>query len=661
MSTRVDLVSCFWLLCGSLGQGRAARGMGGGASGEGRERFIGRLWRIELHKSHRISTIRVQHRVATANTTQMAALSQPWEQRGRPRRGRRPFQLEATDSAGAASRPLRLPSAERPPSPGPPPIDAVPSPSRLLAFSFVSSPNRSTDQPQLLPSAMVQTLTLSSSCLFGYLATRSSVTYPYAPQLNQSQPLPALSDQAVPSFEHDIFSPYGYGYDHGPLADQYRSTQLQSPTFSVTDSEASTTVSPRDVFADDHIAHKHYPSLFPPSRTSTSTPRSVETSSPRTPAEDQVLSRPSQLIPDRQPSVLSQSSFVSYASTSSEDEDAPTTMILPEPKGHGHSHSYTHQGSHSYPKHARSASLNNSTLSPSMALLATGSSPKWSPNGNNVVVGSSSAATQPMMHFGFKPLEPERDNAAEPAREQPSPSAAVYAAPIVPAAPFERKRGSPFGDRDDDDEDTAYRSSASDDEDDEEYTDRKPARRNSSAVPSGQRPKTTKKKVRASDPYARPVPVTRHSNGESSSVAPNYGSVGRESTPGEPTVFCRFVDPVSNASCTAGFVRVYDLKRVSSAETPTFSLPLDEHFTDWLRASLPAPSPSPQHEDTIHARASVPPATPGDAARPVGHLCEPCNRTFSRKDALIRHWKTIDHTIPVSQRRGPGGGGGKKR
>ena len=483
------------------------------------------------------------------------------------------------------------------------------------------------------------------------------MTYPYPPQLSYNQPLPSLSDNNLqPYSSNDIFSQFGF--DQEPLADQYRSTQLQSPTFSVSDSEASTTVSPRDVFADDHIAHKHYPSLFNPSRTST--PRSVETSSPLTPAEDAVLGRPSSLVPDRQHSILSQSSFASYASTSSEDEDAPATMILPEPKGHGHSHSYPHSASHSYPKHARSTSLNNSTLSPSMALLATGSSPKWSPNGNNVVVGGSSSSSHrpTTMHFGFKPLEPE-STTAEPTSDQVE--NAAYSAPIVPAVPYERKRGSPFGDREEDEEDS-YRSSASDASDDDEYTERRSAvRRNSSVGHSTQRPKKIKiNKARASDPYARPANVSRNSNGESA-PAPRAraASVAREGST-EPSFFCNFTDPSTNLACSAGFVRIYDLKRVSSADVPTFELPADHPFTDWLRTSLSTPS-SPQHESTIHSRDSVPPSTPGEAARPTVHRCDQCDRTFSRKDALIRHWKTIDHSIPVSQRRGPGGGGGAKK
>ena len=40
------------------------------------------------------------------------------------------------------------------------------------------------------------------------------------------------------------------------------------------------------------------------------------------------------------------------------------------------------------------------------------------------------------------------------------------------------------------------------------------------------------------------------------------------------------------------------------------------------------------------------------------HACPDCDRTFSRKDAMLRHRKTIDHSIPVEERRGKQGGGG---
>lgn len=69
------------------------------------------------------------------------------------------------------------------------------------------------------------------------------------------------------------------------------------------------------------------------------------------------------------------------------------------------------------------------------------------------------------------------------------------------------------------------------------------------------------------------------------------------------------VDPTSKKQCSASFVRFYDLKR---------------------------------HEETVHGLAAAS-ALGGAQATSAsnGFWCEKCNKPFSRKDALIRHQKTI--------------------
>ncbi|KAL7416127.1 hypothetical protein BDY24DRAFT_368954 [Mrakia frigida] len=445
---------------------------------------------------------------------------------------------------------------------------------------------------------------------FGYKDQQPhSVTYRYPALPSQS---PLLSDAPLPPLQANYsFYNAHHSYEHEPLADQYRSTQLQSPqfgfgspTFSEGESDASTTVSPRDVFADDHTAQKTYPSLFPNARIDSSS----STRSPHTPVDEQPFAHPSRLTSLRQESI---ESYSSYASTSSEDEDVPPTpLMIPEPKAH----------SHSYPKHVR-ASSNGTTLSPHMAFLAT------SPDG-------ASSSRNPVPKFGFRPLETESQDEQPryPGREdvgtggggESSSFDAVGSREVEAAAPsrvpsgqFDKKRASPVDDEDDyDDGDSRYHSSASDseeDDDDKEYTSsRKPqkARRNSMASQSAnnQQPKPKKKRV---DP--RNARRTSAGAASSSSATP---APREQSTPPEPTCWCHVAGCTDGKGQRLGFVRTYDLKR---------------------------------HEYTAHA------------AGITLHYCDTCSRTFSRKDALIRHFKTVDHSIPLHKRRGPGGGGGSRK
>lgn len=375
-----------------------------------------------------------------------------------------------------------------------------------------------------------------------------NVTYSYAlpPPARQS---PLLSDRPLPPAPYNPYNPYGY--DEGPL-DQYRSTQFQSPTFSEPASEASTTVSPRDVFADSEIAHRTYPSLFPSNiRASTFNP-SVGTHSPRTPVDEATsFAQPSRLSGLRQESTDSHASYSSYASTSSEDEDAiaPHPLLIPEPAKLNYSHAY---------QHVRSASNNHNstTLSPSLACLAT------SPKRNGHMEGGKTT-----MQFGFRPLEPENrieqdlmsggDSESEyEGGERVSSPATANGEEVVRIAPVKiqvggfKKRPSPFGDEDE--ENSAYHSSASDDDEDE-YVERPKARRTSSASQAPQQPKPKKKRVDNRNNRGPSVAAPA-----SSSATPvREGSV-RASSP-EATCWCA----VPGCPDTKGFVRTYDLKRVS--------------------------------------------------------------------------------------------------
>lgn len=465
---------------------------------------------------------------------------------------------------------------------------------------------------------------------------------------------------------------------------------LQSPSFSDASGSTSHTVSPRDVFGDDDILRRSYESLFPSLLSSRNKPAPAPSS-----ALAQAFLPPSSVVVESlsssSPPVfelsedsdddddvddghaanlslsmdlglagpLRHNSQDSFASTSSEDEEEPHALFLPEPSGYHHL-----------------APVIANTRSPPPTLSSSlgtswGSSSKLSPYMAALNASSPRGGTKPLMpfterpiNFGFAPLKSStnsstnvssdaehqlphppggadnideaawsvveavargeairpRDHSGGSQSRSTSATRRSTSATRATARPTKRSPASVYSDEED-----SYRSSASDDSEDDEYTDKAPPAR--ARRPSGSQhpyshghhhirnvstPATAKvRKPRASHPPATIGAALRGRN--LTSTAKDAGSELSSHDSPLPTERCTFQESGSSKVCGQMFVRSYDLRR---------------------------------HEETIHGMGTSTATDGKDGAagaggERTGFWCLVCERQFSRKDALIRHQKTI--------------------
>ncbi|CDZ97231.1 Zinc finger C2H2-type/integrase DNA-binding domain [Phaffia rhodozyma] len=464
------------------------------------------------------------------------------------------------------------------------------------------------------------------------------------------QPLPMYPPPAPPPLHHPHQppqkSPFIHALDNQSSMHQYRSPQLQSPTFS----DASTTVSPRDIFGDDRIMKKTYPSLFAkpqdvhPSTASTSAtgpgssianvngsyvPKQhthFHFSSPLTvdSAPTENGSRTAIFAPTRSDTLESY-----YLSTSSEDDEPGSPLILPEPNAPQIKEQF-----HYIPSgHSRKASLTAGVHhSPSKGSPLIEHFAGSSPPGNTPENDGGHELEEPLrgVNLGFQPIgyytssDSEYDPASSvmdqsqtlPPRlhSASSPPPSISQDSTIPDDQPEDGYRVEDGDENFRTSDSEFESDEDDDDEEEEYIQggsTAPAT-TTAGVAGGKRSSTGsfsgingehKRKVGTKGGTGTTKGTKVRKTKKSALGLGGAGKLRRSSSvsgslSGEITL-CTHIDPETKQQCPARFVRFYDLKR---------------------------------HVDTIHSKQGVP---------STGFYCEKCQKQFSRKDALIRHQKTI--------------------
>lgn len=420
-------------------------------------------------------------------------------------------------------------------------------------------------------------------------ALRPMATHNIRQPVETSQPSPLLSA---------ALGPLPVSVHPFPRFDnQYRSPALGSPTFS----ETSSTVSPKDIFGDDHIMKKTYPSLFAKQE---STPHSH---SPLAATPSPVDFDESDRVPIFAPPSR-QTSYDSYLSTSSEDEETATPLFLPEPNftpNQRQPSSFSSNGFRSVSRtspptpvtHARPQQLAQfGGLEKSLSAVDLGVPPISS---QTSTTASTSDDEQSHPIFGGKTLPPKQTQPSSP----PPPSSATAPPPsfdfdflsstrLKTGAP--RKRAETPSFTSSDTEADNYRSSASESSDAEfvphASTSALPhprPRRNSAghhphapagpgamARVRGRKPRKSEPAIRRTVPAASASPAPGKDGGGTSSGASTSTSKGE----GEVTI-C--------PQCPTRFVRHYDLKRHLDTVHPVCSI-FDSHSSARRRNRLHA-------------------------------------------------------------------------
>lgn len=481
----------------------------------------------------------------------------------------------------------------------------------------------------------------------------------------------------------------------------YRSPQVgyASPTFS----DASTTVSPRDVFGDDHIMKKTYPSLFgrgesKPNGGERMSTAAASGSATMDPARDHLSShhphaplrdahKPHQVF--HSPLAVDSNtsspraifaplhtlrSTDSYLSTSSEEEDeVPSPIILPEPQPRP-STSAPHSSMHYFagvPQQASPAWSEGAGLGRELNKVDLGFKPLTGVDRfRNEETGKGNAPLAPSRR-GDDYVDDEGDF-----RPQSGPGmgksvikeSVTFPEDADDASTEDGTYSQSGGDRtlldsrqvnnDDDDgrpevvdmdfdEGDIPTSSSDSDADDAPYTSK--GRPGFSAAAARRAALATANRGGAArrgrglgrpvggvgKPRSKPKGIVGRGISKVRGGSTSASSSGRASPASGEITYCPFstypsicrfpstdqrltlalclfplaVNPTSKKQCSASFVRFYDLKR---------------------------------HEETVHGLAAASALGGAQASSASnGFWCEKCNKPFSRKDALIRHQKTI--------------------